>query len=265
MCAVVRSTQDQEKHFDGLLWSASLYDAPSSALTAAAGKNSVLALLIDMSKEHTFEVSPSFFPTVRLRSPRPPPLLLAQSSQNNAAGGRGKQKHVPGRQRQRLTASVMLSQSSLGLFGGDSLEGGTGRVGRGFGDIRDGAEQDKGESRVAEDARETYSSQAALFEPGQLGKDEDEGGEEEGKCIDIAPSSVPLSQSDGGSGEEGDDGNGGGGGDRSEGDGGDDNVFLEMSQVNREPCMRSLLLVVDAERRLFEDTWLDRVESSRGV
>lgn len=42
-------------------------------------------------------------------------------------------------------------------------------------------------------------------------------------------------------------------------------VVLELSHINREPCMRSLLLVVDTETRLFGEGWLERAEQSKGV
>ena len=58
-------------------------------------------------------------------------------------------------------------------------------------------------------------------------------------------------------------GRGGGAGTPEEENGG--GVVLELSHINREPCMRSLLLVVDTETRLFGEGWLDRAEKSKGV
>lgn len=57
----------------------------------------------------------------------------------------------------------------------------------------------------------------------------------------------------------------GGGAAMAEEEKGSGGVVFELSHVNREPCMRSLLLVIDTETRLFGEGWLDRAEQSKGV
>lgn len=62
-------------------------------------------------------------------------------------------------------------------------------------------------------------------------------------------------------------GNGGGEGAPGEaGEGGrEEGTKLEMSHINREPCMRSLLLVVETEARLFGEGWAEKTQQSKGV
>lgn len=265
VCTVVRATQDQEKHFDSLLWADSFHDPTSTS----AEKNSVLALLLDLSKEHTFEVSPPPFYTTGLRPPRPPP----------SGGGFRRGKGGVGRAG-RITASGMLSQSSLG-FGGDSLAGmGGGRSlggwsGKGGGDGLDGG-------NPAEDVRESYSSQMALMEPEGSSGAGASSTENKGSQDGSSSSSSSQSQESPMFGRRGLSavaaGRGGRGGVAwKQGEGGDaatggteeeqqgDDVMLEMSHVNKEPCMRSLLLVIQAERRVFEEGWLDSYDRSGGV
>lgn len=255
---MVRSTQDQEKHFDALVWSDSLHDPTKAGID----KPSVLTLFLDVSKEHTFEVSPPPFYSARLRPRRPPRL----ASGGRSGGGKGR---FAGRLRSvTLTASSMLSQSSLG-FGGDSLTG-MGAGGGKVGDWTSGGDRGSDGNNTTEDARESYSSQMALKEPGGIVATE-EGG---------SGSPDPASQSQGSGSMSAVFGRGstafgvrGGqrfGGERDEVGGGrkgedEDEVTLEMSHVNKEPCMRSLLLVVEAEQRLFGEGWLDRAKQSNGV
>lgn len=231
VCTAVRTTQDKEKFFDKLVWSDALYAKSSGP---GGGKTSVLALVLNMETEHTFEVSPKVFQSSRLLPARPPPL------------GRGRSAATTGRSRGGMTASSMLSQSSLG-FGGDSLA----VVAGGDGGAADPA---------AEDERETYSSQAALTEPA---------GVPEGDGEPVADSERPRSQLQ----SQGDMapvfGRGAvesaGGGTRGGGNAEEDVVFLEMSHVNKEPCMRSLLQVMVAQQRLFGDSWNDQVDQSNGM
>lgn len=260
LCMAVSRTQDEEKLFDKLLWVDPLFEKPlppevAAATAAAAGggsKTSVLALVLDMEKEHEFEVSPPSFPTTRLRSARPPPL-----------GGRGRWgpgASVAERRRRRggVTASSMLSQSSLG-FGGDSLAVAAAAAGGGESGGDGGVDQ----GPSAEDARETYSSQAALAEPdGEAPEGDGAAGEqsESQSQGDMAPMfgmGAGVMRNFGGGDEEAEDG--------ARVDGGEDEVVLEMSHVNKEPCMRSLLLVVQTEERLFGDGWKDKAEKSNGV
>lgn len=224
MCSVVRATQEQEKFFDALVWSDSLYETNSASVT---DKQSVLGLVLDLSKEHAFEVSPPRFQSKRLRPPRPPPM-----SSSSRRGGRV-----------RFTASLMLSQSSLG-YGGDGIAG-AGYASAGS----DGA--------PVEDLRETYSSQAALAESETREGTEQEASEGESQ----GPSMAPVF----GRGSRGILGGVSGGGEVAEEGNDDDSVFLEMSHVNREPCMRSLIMVVQDQRRMFEKTWLDCFGASQGV
>lgn len=248
LCVVVSSTQDKEKLFDKLLWSDPLFDKPS-AQAAVGDSTSVLALVLDMKKEYEFEVSPPFFPSTRLRQPRPPPL-----------GGRQSTGSTSARERNRgMTASSMLSQSSLG-FGGDSLAAAGGgwdssiNAGNGGGD-------------PTEDARETYSSQAALTDPEGVAKgDGGSGGDSEN------PGSQSQSQSDmppvfGRGASIAIENVGGRGNAKGEGAGekNREELILEMSHVNKEPCMRSLLLVIQTEERLFGEDWLDKADQSNGV
>lgn len=248
LCMVVSSTQDKEKFFDKLLWSDPLFDKPSADF-AAVGKTSVLALVLDMKKEHEFEVSPPFFHTARLRAARPPPL--GGGNNTGATAGRGRNRG--------MTASSMLSQSSLG-FAGDSLAG----IG---GSWDSSSNKGDGDGGPAEDVRETYSSQAALTDPE---------GVPEGDVGSGADSEYPRSQSQSqgdmtpvfGRGASSGTGNFGGEGAAGGEEGGEKNreeVLLEMSHVNKEPCMRSLLLVIQTEERLFGEDWLDKVEQSNGM
>ena len=257
VCAVVRATQDQEKHFDSLLWADSFHDPASTSVD----KTSVLALLLDLSKEHVFEVSPPLFHTTGLHPPRPPPP------------GGGHRRGKGGVERAgRVTASGMLSQSSL-AFGGVSLAG----MGGGWGGKGNGSDGLSGES-PAEDVRESYSSQLALTEPGGASGDEEKKGSEETSQEFSSCSS--QSQETPGFGrrvssavvggrvavawKQGRGGEAGGGADEEQGDD-DDDIMLEMSHVNKEPVMRSLLLVIQAERRVFEEGWLDAYDRSHGV
>ena len=265
LCAAVTRTQDQEKFFDTLLWKDAVLEKPSPKVTAATGgtKTSVLALVLDMKKEHAFEVSPPPFPTTPLRAARPP--LLEGTA---AGGGRGGRR----RRRRGVTSSAMLSQSSLG-FGGDSLAVAGGGGAWDSGHTGGGGDADP----AAEDARETYSSQAALTEPGGGV----EGGEEGGPGGESRnpPGSQSQSQSQGdmaplfgraasgvidyfGGQGHADAGEGDGGEEKGEGE---DGVVLEMSHLNKEPCMRSLLLAVQTEERLFGDSWDEKSAQSRGV
>lgn len=231
MCSVVRATQEQEKFFDALVWSDSLYE-PNYA--SVADKQSVLGLVLDLSKQHAFEVTPPRFQSKRLRPPRPPPMSSASRRGSNKGG------------RVRFTASLMLSQSSLG-YGGDGIAG----VGY------DNAGSD---GAPVEDLRETYSSQAALVE-----SETREGTEQEASQGSDFQSQGPSMAPVFGRGSRGILGGVFGGGEVAEEGNGDDSVFLEMSHVNREPCMRSLILVVQDQRRMFEKTWLDCFEASQGV
>lgn len=257
VCAVVRATQDQEKHFDSLIWSDSVYEKPPKDDGSGASlldKTSVLALLLDMSREYDFEVSPPYFKSTRLRPPRPPPL--GTSTLRGVAMNR--------RRMGAMTASSMLSQSSLAMDGGDSLVGaGVGSFGR--------AGHNIGEEN-SEDVRETYSSQAALAEPRAVSGEEgmasqhpsSQSGDGESQGEDGASVSPMF-----GPGSKGFAGVGGREGEGEEEEGGGDDgeglLTLEMSHVNREPCMRSLLLVVETERGLFEEGWREKHEQSRGV
>lgn len=249
LCMVVRSTQDKEKLFDKLLWSDPLFDKPSAEVAAAGDRTSVLALVLDMKKEYEFEVSPPFFPTTRLRPPRPPPLGARQNTGSTSARGRNR----------GMTASSMLSQSSLG-FGGDSLAA----AGGGWDSSSNTGD---GDGDPTEDARETYSSQAALTDPD--GVPEEDGGSR-------TDSETPRSQSQSQSYMTPVFGRGasnaienfrGRGGPRGEDvdEKDTEGLVLEMSHVNKEPCMRSLLLVVQTEERLFGEDWLDKAEQSNGV
>lgn len=247
VCTVVRVTQDQEKHFDSLLWADSFHDPTSTS----ADKTSVLALLLDLSKEHTFEVSPPPFHTTGLRPPRPPPL-----GGHRRVGRTG-----------RVTASGMLSQSSLG-FGGDSLVGMGGGTLGGLGSKGD-SDGLSGET-PAEDVRESYSSQLALTEPGGASGDENNNSQESSSQSQESPafgrrgSSAVAAGTGGRAGvawKQGEGGEATGGTEEEQ----EDDVMLEMSHVNKEPVMRSLLLVVQAERRVFEEGWLDAYERSHGV
>lgn len=257
VCTVVRSTQDQEKHFDTLLWADSFHDPTSSE----ADKTSVLALLLDLSKEHVFEVSPPSFYTTGLNPPRPPP-----PGGNRRGRGRGG----------RLTASGMLSQSSLG-FGGDSLAGMGGGSG-GLGGMRDSDGSDGG-NNPAEDVRESYSSQMALMDPerassgGDAGDDNaSQGSSSQGSSFQsqLSPvfgrgSTAVVTARGGGrvgvAGKQGDDQDTRESAEEHE----HEDVVLEMSHVNKEPCMRALLLVIQTERRAFESGWLDSYDRSGGV
>lgn len=247
VCSVVRATQEQEKFFDALVWSDSLYE-PKSA--SAADKQSVLGLVLDLSKQHAFEVSPPRFQSKRLRPPRPPPM---SSASRHKVGKKGA--------RVRFTASLMLSQSSLG-FGGDCI------AGAGYADASSAG-------APVEDLRETYSSQAALAESERReglssGKEQEasQGSDLQSQGPSMAPVFGRGARAPGilggvfGGGkvgevaeesEEGDDKDD------------DDSVFLEMSHVNREPCMRSLVLVVQDQRKMFEKRWLDCFEESQGM
>lgn len=256
VCAVVRATQDQEKHFDSLLWADSFHDPVSTSVD----KTSVLALLLDLSKEHAFEVSPPPFHTIGLHPPRPP----------LPGGGHRRGKGEIGRAG-RVTASGMLSQSSL-AFGGVSLAG----MGGDWGSKGDGSGVLSGET-PAEDVRESYSSQLALTEPGGASGDEEKKGSQESSqdsssCSSQSQESPAFGRRGSsaviggrvgvawiqGGGEEA-----AGGADEEQED--DDDVMLEMSHVNKEPVMRSLLLVIQAERRVFEEGWLDAYDRSHGV
>lgn len=249
LCTVVSSTQEKEKFFDKLLWSDPLFDKPPPEIAAAGGKTSVLALVLDMKKEHEFEVSPPFFHSTRLRPARPPPLGGGHNTGPAATRGRSR----------GMTASSMLSQSSLG-FGGDSLAAAGGGPGSRI------SQSDSGND-PAEDARETYSSQAALTDPegdpernGGPGADSGYSRSQSQSQGDMAPvfgrgASGAIANSGAGGGAGGDDGK-----EKSR-----EEVLLEMSYVNKEPCMRSLLLVIQTEERLFGEDWLDKAEQSNGV
>lgn len=266
LCAAVRSTQDQEKFFDILLWSDPVLEKPSAQVAAAAGgaKTSVLALVLDMRKEHAFEVSPPAFPTTLLRPPRPPPLGRGRNPDGKtaAAVARGK-----GRRNRGVTSSAMLSQSSLG-FGGDSLAAAGGGGGGGWDSSGNGG--GSGPDPAAEDARETYSSQAALAEPGGVPDGGDSGcGEESqhpGSQSQAQGNMAPLFGRTAGSAIDyfGPQGQIGGEEERGEEEKGEE-VVLEMSHVNKEPCMRALLLVVQTEERLFGDSWDEKYAQSNGV
>ena len=237
---MVRATQDQEKHFDALVWSDPLHDPTP----VGVDKESVLSLVLDMSKYHAFEVSPPRFQSRRLRPPRPPPL---SANRGEGKGGRA-----------RLTASFMLSQSSLGV-GGESFSG--------LGGFDQGAS-----GGPLEDSRETYSSQAALTDSASQAvltdKEHESSSQQDFDSHSQGPSLAPVF----GRGAKGIGIFGGvPGGDNGreveeETESGydkDGDISLEMSHVNREPCMRSLLLVMQAEIRLFEKVWLDRFERSQ--
>lgn len=265
LCAAVMRTQDQEKWFDTLVWKDPVLEKPSPKVAAAAGggKTSVLALVLDMKKEHVFEVSPPPFPTTPLRVGRPPPLNRNRDG-TAVAGGReeGRRRR---RRRRGVTSSAMLSQSSLG-FGGDSLAvaggGGTGGP----------------DPAATEDTRETYSSQLALTEPGGvLGVgDCGPGGESKHSGSQSQSQSESESQSQGNmaplfgraadgaidyfGGQE----QAGGQEEKERGEKGEEAV-LEMSHVNKEPCMRSLLLAVQTEGKLFGDSWDEKSAQSNGV
>eukprot|EP00903_Cladosiphon_okamuranus_P011333 g10683.t1 len=260
LCAAVIRTQDQEKWFDTLLWKDPVLEKPSPKVAAAAGggKTSVLALVMDMKKEHAFEVSPPPFPTTPLHAARPPPL--GRNPDGTAvAGGRNSGR----RRRHGVTSSAMLSQSSLG-FHGDSL-------------AVDGGGGGGPDPAAAEDARETYSSQAALTEPGGVvkGGDGGPGGESEHSGSKSQPQLESQSQGDmaplfgraaDGSidffaGQEQAWGEEEERGEMEKGEG----VVLEMSHVNKEPCMRPLLLAVQAEEKLFGESWAEKFAQSDGV
>lgn len=251
VCTVVRSTQTEQKWFNNLVWSDSLYDKASAGGAAAVvDKTSVFALVLDMEKEHKFEVTPPFFHTSPLVPARPPPL----------GGSRGGAATAAGRGRRRgMTASAMLSQSSL-AFGGDSLDVGGGEGG----DRASGVSGGGVAIPAAEDARETYSSQAALEEPGGVLDEDDGGAENESQSTqyqsqpqgDMAPV-FGLGASEVSSGGRW----GMGGIEEKERD---QVIVLEESHLNKEQCMRSLLLVVQTEERLFGDSWQDALEESEG-
>lgn len=271
VCAVVRATQDQEKHFDALIWADSVYDKPPKDNGSGGGasvldKTSVLALLLDLSREYEFEVSPPYFKSTQLRPPRPPPV----GASSNPSGTAGNPRRIGA-----MTASSMLSQSSLAMDGGDSLApvagvGNFAGVGQNV-----GAENSDGARGPTEDSRETYSSQTALAEPravstggegtasqrssSQSGDDGES--QEEGGARAVSPMFGPGSKGFAGAGGR----TGGGGDDEGEGGDGEESLVLEMSHVNREPCMRSLLLVVEAERRMFEEGWREKHQESQGV
>ncbi|CAM9566377.1 unnamed protein product, partial [Ectocarpus sp. 13 AM-2016] len=231
VCTAVRATQDKEKFFDKLVWSDALYAKSSGP---GGGKTSVLALVLNMETEHTFEVSPKVFQSSRLLPARPLPL------------GRGRSAATTGRSRGGMTASSMLSQSSLG-FGGDSLA----VVAGGDGGAADPA---------AEDERETYSSQVALTEPAGVTEGDGEPGTDSQHPRSQSQSQGDMAPIFGRGAVES-----AGGGTRGGGNAEEDVVFLEMSHVNKEPCMRSLLQVMVAQRRLFGDSWNEQVDQSNGM
>lgn len=242
ICTVVRCSQDKENHFNALVWSDALHTDSTHP-----DKTSVLALVLDMSKEHTFEVSTPFFSSSPLHPPRPP-------SSSRKRGVRDQGRRLP------RTASAMLSQSSLG-FGGDSMAG--------FGAWNsDNARAAPDGSSQAEDARDSYSSQAAMIEPNEAERagnvegtqGDDDASQSEGEGI--RPSQAFGRMGGGGGSEGGASENNGSGGKGSEEE---EELVLEMSHVNREPCMRSLLLVIEKQRQLFEENWLDDADKSSGV
>eukprot|EP00752_Nemacystus_decipiens_P003549 g3275.t1 len=263
LCMAVIRTQDQEKFFDALLWKDAVLEKPTPKVTAAAGggKTSVLALVLDMKKEHAFEVSPPPFPTTPLRVARPPPLEGTAGAATGTGGGRG------GRHRRRrgVTSSTMLSQSSLG-FAGDSLA--VAGAWDSSGNTSGGADP------AAEDSRETYSSQAALTEPGG-GPEDGDGGGGPGVESEHSPGSQSQSQgdvvplfggaTDGAMGYFGGQGQAAGGEEEEQGEGEGEGVVLEMSHINKETCMRSLLLAVQTEERLFGDSWDEQFAESGGA
>lgn len=170
----------------------------------------------------------------------------------------------------------MLSQSSLG-FGGDSLAGMGGGSG-GLGGMRDSDGSDGG-NNPAEDVRESYSSQMALMDPerassgGDAGDDNaSQGSSSQGSSFQsqLSPvfgrgSTAVVTARGGGrvgvAGKQGDDQDTRESAEEHE----HEDVVLEMSHVNKEPCMRALLLVIQTERRAFESGWLDSYDRSGGV
>lgn len=200
---------------------------------------SFLVLLLDMSKEHTFEVSPPYFSSTRLHPPRPPPLGKGKGTRRGPVG--------------LATSSTLFSQSSLG-FGGDSLAAGFDH-------------RDANGNTLVEDPRETYSTQAALLEPLPTEESDAEGPNSSqelsspsqgGSMLPVFAAGAKTLGFSGGKpretskheqGEEAGEG---------------EAIVLEMSHVNREPCMRSLLLVMESERKMFEKGWQESVEETKG-
>lgn len=177
----------------------------------------------------------------------------------------------------------MLSQSSL-AFGGLGSNGLLAGKSNAHGSHPSGNSTQAGDSQT-EDARDGYSSQRALAEPSVV---RSTGASTKRALVQEQPTSQDSLK--GGSGESSQSQedtmspvfgrapkratarwrrgvNEGSAAVREQEHGGEvvgngGHLTMEMSHVNREPCMRSLLLVVDVERKLFGEGWLARVEQS---
>lgn len=183
-----------------------------------------------------------------------------------------------------LTASRMISQSSLGGAGATSAGIGVGM----FGARRDPSSSDDPEIGPAEDAREGYGSQAALTEPpplppapgiphasvltqenessrGATSSQSSSSSQSQGETMSPVFSRTSRGVTPAWRRRVGGVGAGAGGSEGKEEEGGEgEDLVIEMSHVNREPCMRSLLLVVEAERKLFGRSWQEEMERTQG-